>query len=203
MRENNFTKKQKKYLFFKRLMDIILSFFAIIVFSPVFIIIALLIKLTSKGPVFFIQERVGKNKTIFKIIKFRTMKVGVPEIPPSKLTKEEKRLMLTNIGPFLRKTSIDELPQIFNIFVGHMSIIGPRPAAANNEDDITIERDNYVYNPNHIRPGLTGYAQVSGRTHDVQEKAEFDTYYVKNLSFKLDIKIFFLTIKKLFKFEGS
>ncbi|NLN80240.1 MAG: sugar transferase [Erysipelotrichia bacterium] len=203
MGQHSFTKRQKHYLRFKRSMDIILSGFAILFFLPLFIIVAILIKLTSKGPIFFIQERVGKNKKIFKIIKFRTMKVDAPEIPPNKLTKGEQRAMLTSIGYFLRKTSIDELPQIFNIFVGHMSIIGPRPPAAKNENDIILERDKYDPSPNNLRPGLTGHAQVSGRMHEVKQKAELDGFYAKNFSFKLDFKIFFSTVKKIFKFEGS
>jgi len=131
------------------------------------------------------------------------MKVGAPEIPPSNLTKEQQRAMLTGIGTFLRKTSIDELPQIFNIFVGQMSVIGPRPAAARNEDDIVNERDKYFPNPNSLRPGLSGYAQTHGRNHEVKQKAKLDAHYAKNVSLGLDAKIFFLTIRKLFLFEGS
>jgi len=158
---------------------------------------------TSRGPVLFKQKRVGKDKKVFRILKFRTMKVDAPEIPPSNLTKEQQRDMLTNLGAFLRKTSIDELPQIYNIFIGQMSVIGPRPAAATNEDDIIDERDKHFPNPNSLRPGLSGYAQTHGRNHEVQQKAEFDAFYTRNISFALDTKIFFLTIRKLFLFEGS
>jgi O-antigen biosynthesis protein WbqP len=131
------------------------------------------------------------------------MKADAPEIPPSNMTVEQQRAMLTCIGAFLRKTSIDELPQIFNIFVGQMSVIGPRPAAAVNEDDIVLERDKYFPSPNSLRPGLSGHAQTNGRHHEVKQKAELDAYYSKNVSLILDIKIFLLTIRKLFLFEGS
>ncbi|MFA5481626.1 MAG: sugar transferase [Bacilli bacterium] len=203
MDKNCFSKRQKVYLVFKRFLDILFSFLAIIILSPFLVIFGLLVKLTSKGPMLFLQQRMGRNKKVFRILKFRTMRIDAPEIPPSNLTKEEQRAMLTNIGGFLRKTSIDELPQIFNIFIGQMSFIGPRPAAAHNEDDIINERDNYYPTPNCLRPGLSGYAQTHGRNHEVKQKAELDYYYIKHLSFWLDVKIFFLTIRKVFLFEGS
>jgi O-antigen biosynthesis protein WbqP len=131
------------------------------------------------------------------------MKADAPEIPPCNMTKEQQRAMQTKFGAFLRKTSIDELPQIFNIFVGQMSVIGPRPAAAINEDDIVMERDKYFPNPNSLRPGLSGHAQTNGRHHEAKQKAELDAFYAKNISFSLDIKVFLLTIRKLFLFEGS
>lgn len=198
-----FTKKQILYLGFKRFLDLFVTFFAIIILTPFLLLIGILVVFTSKGPVFFRQKRVGRDKKVFRILKFRTMKVDAPEIPPSNLTKEQQRAMLTNIGAFLRKTSIDELPQIYNIFIGQMSLIGPRPAAAKNEDDIINGRDQYLPSPNSLRPGLSGYAQTHGRNHEVQQKAELDAYYAKNVSFVLDVKIFFLTIKKIFLFEGS
>ncbi|MFA5283683.1 MAG: sugar transferase [Bacilli bacterium] len=203
MSNKGFTKKQKIYFLFKRLFDIFTSFLAIVVLTPFLFIIGILVVCTSKGPVFFCQKRIGRDKKVFRILKFRTMKIDAPEIPPSNMTKEQQRAMSTNFGVFLRKTSIDELPQIFNIFVGQMSVIGPRPAAAINEDDIIIERDKYFPNPTSLRPGLSGYAQTNGRHHEVKQKAELDAYYAKNLSFCLDIKVFFLTIRKLFLFEGS
>jgi O-antigen biosynthesis protein WbqP len=203
MANKDFTKKQRVYLVFKRFLDIFSSFIAILVLTPFLFIIGLLVVCTSKGPVFFRQKRIGRDKKVFRILKFRTMKVGAPEIPPSNLTKEQQRAMLTGIGTFLRKTSIDELPQIFNIFVGQMSVIGPRPAAARNEDDIVNERDKYFPNPNSLRPGLSGYAQTHGRNHEVKQKAKLDAHYAKNVSLGLDAKIFFLTIRKLFLFEGS
>lgn len=203
MKWQEFTKKQRHYLIFKRLLDIFVTFFAIIILTPFLLLVGFLIVCTSKGPVFFRQKRVGKDKKEFRILKFRTMKINAPEIPPCNLTKEQQRALLTCFGAFLRKTSIDELPQIFNIFVGQMSLIGPRPAAAKNEDDIINERDKYLPNPNSLRPGLSGYAQTHGRKHEVKQKAEQDAYYTKNISFGLDVKIFFLTIKKIFAFEGS
>ncbi len=203
MNGQEFTKKQRHYLRFKRVLDIFVTFFAIIILTPFLFLIGLLVVCTSKGPVFFRQKRVGKDKKIFRILKFRTMKADAPEIPPSNMTKEQQRAMLTNLGVFLRKTSIDELPQIYNIFVGQMSVIGPRPAAAKNEDDIIDERDKHSPSPNSLRPGLSGYAQTHGRNHEVQQKAELDAYYAKNISFALDVKVFFLTIKKIFLFEGS
>ncbi len=203
MGEQEFSKKQRRYLRFKRFLDIFISFFAIIILTPFLFLIALLVICTSKGPIFFRQKRIGRYKIVFRILKFRTMRIDAPEIPPSNLTKEQQRAMLTNLGAFLRKTSIDELPQIFNIFVGQMSLIGPRPAAAKNEDDIIVARDQYLPNPNSLRPGLSGYAQTHGRNHEVKQKAELDAYYAKNISFTLDVKIFFLTIKKIFFFEGS
>ena len=198
-----FTKKQRFYLVLKRFFDIFSSFFAIVILTPILFLIGILVVCTSKGPVFFRQKRIGRDKKVFRILKFRTMKVGAPEIPPSNMTKEQQRAMSTNFGVFLRKTSIDELPQIFNIFVGQMSVIGPRPAAAINEDDIILERDKYFPNPNSLRPGLSGYAQTNGRNHEVKQKAELDAHYAKNVSFGLDLKIFLLTIRKLFLFEGS
>jgi len=203
MANKDFTKKQRFYLVFKRFLDIFTSFIAILVLTPFLFIIGLLVVCTSKGPVFFRQKRIGKDKKVFRILKFRTMKFDAPEIPPSNMTKEQQRSMLTNFGAFLRKTSIDELPQIFNIFIGQMSVIGPRPAAAINEDDIILERDKYYPNPNSLRPGLSGYAQTHGRNHEAKQKAELDGFYAKNVSFGLDTKIFFLTIRKLFLFEGS
>lgn len=203
MTEKGFTKRQIAYLGFKRFLDIITSFLAIVVLMPFLLIIALLVKCTSKGPIFFVQRRVGRDKKVFRIMKFRTMRVGAPEIPPSDMSEQQQKALLTNIGGFLRKTSIDELPQLFNIFIGQMSLIGPRPAAAINEDSIINERDNRFPSPNSLRPGLSGYAQTHGRNHEVKQKAELDYYYAKNVSFKLDIIIFFLTIRKLFLFEGK
>lgn len=203
MTEKGFTKRQVVYLGVKRFLDIIASFLAIIVLTPFLLIVALLVKCTSKGPIFFMQRRVGRDKKVFRIMKFRTMRVGAPEIPPSDMSEQQQKALLTNIGGFLRKTSIDELPQLFNILVGQMSLIGPRPAAAINEDSIINERDNRFPSPNSLRPGLSGYAQTHGRNHEVKQKAELDYYYAKNVSFKLDLIIFFLTIRKLFLFEGK
>ncbi|MDY0345704.1 MAG: sugar transferase [Bacilli bacterium] len=202
MSEQGFTKRQITYLAFKRFLDIFIAFFAIVILLPFLILVALLILCTSRGPIFFLQRRVGRNNKVFRIIKFRTMRFDAPEIPPSNMTEEQQKALLSNIGGFLRKTSIDELPQFFNIFVGQMSLIGPRPPAAINEDEIINERAKLFPSPNSLRPGLSGYAQTHGRNHEVKQKAELDYYYTKNISFKLDIIIFFLTIRKMFLFEG-
>jgi O-antigen biosynthesis protein WbqP len=202
MKEHGLTKRQVVYLFFKRLLDIIFSFIGIIILIPIFILVSILVKCTSKGPILYLQYRTGKNKKEFRIIKFRTMKKDAPELPAIDLTDSEQKKILTCVGGFLRQTSIDELPQVFNILVGQMSFIGPRPAMIVNHDGVVDERDKYVPSPNALRPGLSGYAQTHGRNHEVKLKAELDYYYAKNLSFKLDVIIFFLTIKKLFLFNG-
>ena len=170
---------------------------------PLLIFVSIIIKLTSRGPVLFIQMRIGKDKKPFKILKFRTMKKGTPEIPSNNLSSEEIKKFSTKVGVILRKTSIDELPQIFNIFIGQMSFVGPRPGALKNEDYLVRERDKYYPSPFSVMPGLTGYAQTHGRRNDTPTKARFDHYYVKNISFLLDFKIIILTIGKLFLFEGS
>lgn len=192
-------KSKKVYTIIKRIIDFILSFLALIILSPIFLILAILIKLDSKGPVLFKQERIGKNKKHFKIYKFRTMKTDTPKDTPTHLLNNPD-IYITKLGKFLRKTSLDELPQIINILKGEMSIIGPRPALWNQEDLIQ-KRDEY--NVNSIRPGLTGLAQVNGRDElPIDKKAEYDGEYVKNMSFILDVKIFFKTIINVFKKEG-
>ena len=187
------------YKFFKRLMDILLSFVGIIVLIPFWIIMALLIKLTSKGPVLFKQNRVGKNKKIFKIWKYRTMRIDTPKDCPTHMLENPDQY-ITKVGKFLRKTSLDELPQIFNIFTGKMSIIGPRPALW-NQDDLIAERDKY--GANNIRPGLTGWAQINGRDElEIPVKAKLDGEYVERMSFLFDCKCFFGTITSVLKHEG-
>jgi len=203
MNRSPFTKRQLAYLFWKRILDGFVALVAIAILLPFLAIIALLVMLTSKGPILFRQKRVGKNKKLFTILKFRTMKHDAPEIPPSGMTREQQRAMTTKFGAFLRKTSIDELPQIFNILIGQMSFIGPRPAAAVNETEITLQRDAYSPSPNALRPGLSGYAQTHGRNHDISLKAKQDAYYAEHISLILDLKIFVLTIAKLFRFEGT
>lgn len=197
------SKHQKAYLFIKRILDVLFSFVSIIMLLPLLIIFSIIIKLTSKGPIFFVQLRIGKDKKPFKIFKFRTMKKEAPEIPSNELSPDEIKKLSTKVGVFFRKTSIDELPQIFNIFIGQMSFIGPRPGALKNEDYLVRERDKYQPSPFSVRPGLTGYAQTHGRRNDSPTKARLDYYYVKNVSFLLDLKILVLTIGKLFLFEGS
>lgn len=187
------------YKIFKALMDFLLSLVGGIILLPLMLIFALIIKLTSKGPVLFKQKRVGKNKKLFKIWKFRTMRIDTPKDCPTHLLANPDQY-ITKIGKFLRKTSLDELPQIYNILFGKMSIIGPRPALW-NQDDLIKERDKY--GANNIKPGLTGYAQIHGRDElEIEEKAKLDGYYVEHLGFKMDSKCFFGTIKAVLKHDG-
>ena len=192
-------KNKKIYFFFKRLIDIILSFIGLIILLPFFIIFSIIIKIESKGPVFFKQKRIGKNKKFFMIYKFRTMRIDTPKDMPTHMLNNAESY-ITKFGGFMRKTSIDELPQIINILQGKMSIIGPRPALW-NQDDLIEEREKY--GANNVRPGLTGLAQISGRDElEIPAKAKIDGEYVQKMSLWLDIKIFFGTIFKVFKSEG-
>ena len=187
------------YKFFKRTLDIVLSFIGMIVLSPFFLLLVLAIKLDSKGPVLFKQKRVGLHKKHFYILKFRTMRMDTPKDTPTHLLENPEQ-WITKVGKFLRKTSLDELPQIWNIFVGDMSIIGPRPALW-NQYDLIEERDRY--GANDVLPGLTGWAQIHGRDElPIAKKAELDGYYVQHLSFGLDVRCFFGTIKSVVKSEG-
>ena len=190
------TIRQKIYLPFKRFFDIFLSFLAIIVFSLLYIALAILVKCDSKGPVFFKQDRIGKNKKHFKILKYRTMRIDTPKDIPTHLLNNPEQY-ITKIGKFLRKTSLDEIPQAFNIFVGHMSIVGPRPALY-NQDDLVAERDKY--HANEIKPGLSGWAQCNGRdTLLIPDKAKLDGEYVSKFNVWLDIKIIFKTVFQAFR----
>ncbi|MCY7024593.1 MULTISPECIES: sugar transferase [Streptococcus] len=187
------------YKFFKRTLDIVLSFLGMLVLSPFFLLLVLAIKLDSKGPVLFKQKRVGLHKKHFYILKFRTMRIDTPKDTPTHLLENPEQ-WITKVGKFLRKTSLDELPQIWNIFVGDMSIIGPRPALW-NQYDLIEERDRY--GANDVLPGLTGWAQIHGRDElPISKKAELDGYYVQHLSFGLDVRCFFGTIKSVAKSEG-
>ena len=187
------------YKFFKRTLDIVLSFLGMLVLSPFFLLLVLAIKLDSKGPVLFKQKRVGLHKKHFYILKFRTMRIDTPKDTPTHLLENPEQ-WITKVGKFLRKTSLDELPQIWNIFVGDMSIIGPRPALW-NQYDLIAERDRY--GANDVLPGLTGWAQIHGRDElPIAKKAELDGYYVQHLSFGLDVRCFFGTIKSVAKSEG-
>ena len=187
------------YKFFKRTLDIVLSFLGMFVLSPFFLFLVLAIKLDSKGPVLFKQKRVGLHKKHFYILKFRTMRIDTPKDTPTHLLENPEQ-WITKVGKFLRKTSLDELPQIWNIFVGDMSIIGPRPALW-NQYDLIEERDRY--GANDVLPGLTGWAQIHGRDElPIAKKAELDGYYVQHLSFGLDVRCFFGTIKSVAKSEG-
>ncbi|HAL87795.1 MAG TPA: lipid carrier--UDP-N-acetylgalactosaminyltransferase [Clostridiales bacterium] len=183
----------------KRLIDLLLSACAIVVLSPVYLLICIAIVADDPGPVFFRQKRVGIHKTHFWILKFRTMKVSTPKDVPTHLLENPEQY-ITRVGKFLRKTSLDELPQIFQIFTGKMAIIGPRPALW-NQFDLIAERDKY--GANDVRPGLTGWAQINGRDElPIDVKARFDGEYVKNLSFAFDCKCFFGTIGSVLKSEG-
>lgn len=192
-------RNKRLYFIIKRLLDVLLALIALIILFIPGLIIIICIKLDSKGPVFFKQKRVGKNKSYFTIYKFRTMSVETPkEVPTDMLENADS--YITNIGKWLRKTSIDELPQIINILKGDMSVIGPRPALWNQENLIS-ERDKY--NVNDIRPGLTGLAQINGRDElEDSIKAELDGKYRKHCSITLDAKIFFKTILKVIKQEN-
>ena len=187
------------YKFFKRTLDIVLSFLGMLVLSPFFLLLVLAIKLDSKGSVLFKEKRVGLHKKHFYILKFRTMRMDTPKDTPTHLLENPEQ-WITKVGKFLRKTSLDELPQIWNIFVGDMSIIGPRPALW-NQYDLIEERDRY--GANDVLPGLTGWAQIHGRDElPIAKKAELDGYYVQHLSFGLDVRCFFGTIKSVAKSEG-
>ena len=183
----------------KPIIDFLLSFFGIVFLALPMIIIAIAIKIDSKGPVFFKQKRVGKNKKLFNILKFRTMRIDTPHDAPTHQLQDPTK-WITKVGGFLRKTSLDELPQIFNIFIGQMSIIGPRPALW-NQDDLIAERDKYKAND--VKPGLTGWAQINGRDElEIPVKAKFDGEYVEKMSFAFDCKCFFGTIKSVLGHEG-
>ena len=182
----------------KRGIDFVLSLCGIVVLLPVLLVLALLVK-TSRGPVLFKQKRVGKDKTFFEIYKFRSMYADTPRDVPTHLLDNPDRL-ITPVGRFLRRTSLDELPQLFNILKGQMSIVGPRPALW-NQDDLIAERDKYGANA--CVPGLTGYAQIHGRDElPIPEKARLDGYYAKNMGFGLDVKIFFGTIFSVLRSDG-
>ena len=184
--------------FFKRFIDIVLSFIGGVVLIPVFLILAIAIYIDDPGPVFFKQKRVGKNKNIFWLHKFRSMKVKTPDLPTHLLTNPEQ--YITRVGKILRKTSLDELPQVYDILFGKMSIIGPRPALW-NQDDLIAERDKY--GANDIRPGLTGWAQINGRDElPIDVKAKLDGEYIEKLSFWFDVKCFFGTIISVLKSDG-
>lgn len=185
--------------FFKRIIDLVLSFFGIIVLLLPMAVIAAVIKAGSPGPVLFKQKRVGIHKTHFDLLKFRTMRTDTPHDIPTHMLAEPEQY-ITGIGRFLRKTSLDELPQIFNILVGQMSIIGPRPALW-NQYDLIAERDKY--SANDVLPGLTGWAQINGRDElEIPVKAALDGEYVEKMSFLFDVKCFFGTFASVLKSDG-
>ena len=183
----------------KRLMDMVISIIGLFVLSPIFVILILAIKLDSKGPVLFKQKRFGIHKSYFDILKFRTMKVDTPKDTPTHLLENPDQ-WITKVGKFLRKTSLDELPQIINILKGDMSIIGPRPALWNQED-LIAERDKY--GANDVPVGLTGWAQINGRDElEIDVKAKLDGEYAKKIGLWMDVKCFFGTFVSVLKSDG-
>lgn len=188
-----------EYRKLKRVLDILLSVLGLIVLSPVFLLLIIAIKLDSKGPILFKQKRVGLHKKHFYILKFRTMRVDTPKDTPTHLLLNPDQ-WITRVGKFLRKTSLDELPQILNIIKGDMSIIGPRPALW-NQYDLIAERDKY--HANDIYPGLTGWAQINGRDElPIEKKAFLDGEYVRRMSFFFDVKCFIETLISVVKNDG-
>ena len=185
--------------FVKRVLDLVISFFGILVLALPMLILVIAIKLDSPGPVLFKQKRVGICKSHFHILKFRTMRIDTPRDMPTHMLENPEQ-WITKVGKFLRKTSLDELPQIFNIFVGQMSIIGPRPALW-NQFDLIEEREKY--GANDVRPGLTGWAQINGRDElEIPVKAKLDGEYIERLSFRFDCKCFFGTIASVLRSDG-
>lgn len=187
------------YFYIKLILDRLFASIAVLILSPILLLLAALIKLDSKGPVFFKQKRIGINKKEFQIYKFRTMRVDAPNNTPTHLLQNPEQY-ITKLGSFLRKSSLDELPQLINIFNGEMSIVGPRPALW-NQYDLIAERDKYGANA--IHPGLTGWAQVNGRDElDIDVKAKFDGEYVNKMSIFFDIKIIWKTVLSIFNGKG-
>lgn len=193
------TQQQKVYLKIKRGLDIVLGGLAVIVLSPIMGGLAVAVKLDSPGPILFKQKRIGKEKKIFEIWKFRTMRIDTPrDIPTHMLDNPE--CYITRTGRLMRKLSLDELPQLIQCVMGRMSLIGPRPALW-NQDDLVNERDKY--GANNITPGITGWAQINGRDElEISEKARLDGEYVKNLGFVMDIKCFLGTIGSVLCSDG-
>lgn len=191
--------KKSGYIEWKRTLDIFLSLMGLIFLSPFLLVLMFAIKLDSKGPVFFRQKRVGIHKKHFYILKFRTMRIDTPKDIPTHLLIEPEQY-ITRVGRFLRKTSLDELPQIVNILKGDMSIIGPRPALW-NQFDLIAERDRY--GANDVMPGLTGWAQINGRDElEIPEKAKLDGEYVERMSLLFDLRCFAGTISSVLRHDG-
>jgi O-antigen biosynthesis protein WbqP len=197
------TKGQKIYSFFKRIIDVFGSTLGILLLSPILLVCAFLTKVTSRGPVFFRQTRLGKDEIPFTLYKFRSMRADAKQVAPSDISADEQQKMETGWGSFMRKTSLDELPQLFNIFAGNMSFIGPRPSqTADIEGELVEARRSYIPSPYVVKPGLSGLAQINlKRDHDISKKAHLDSVYVQKLSFWLDVKLFVLSILVLFGFN--
>lgn len=177
----------------KRIFDITVSLVSLLVFAPVFLICAIAVKLTSKGPVLHVSNRIGANNGHFNMLKFRTMRTDTPQMATHMMT--DPKAFLTPIGEFLRKSSLDELPQLINVLKGEMSIVGPRPALFNQEDQLALRSESGVHV---LTPGITGWAQINGRDDIlITRKVELDTWYLENQSFWLDMKIIFKTTQKV------
>ncbi len=182
----------------KRLFDLVLTLFVIFVLALPFLVIVILVRLTSSGPVLYWSKRVGRNNVIFEMPKFRTMRIGTPAVATHLLSDSEK--YLTPVGSFLRKSSLDELPQLWSIFVGDMSFIGPRPALFNQDDLIALRRQ---YGVDRLTPGLTGWAQVNGRDElSIPIKVQYDSEYLYKQSFWFDMRILGLTFLKVVRRDG-
>ena len=182
----------------KLLFDLVISILALAVFSPVFLLCALAVRLTSKGPIFYVSDRIGANNTHFDMLKFRTMLIDTPQVATHLLS--DPKAFLTPVGNFLRKSSLDELPQLINVIKGEMSIVGPRPALFNQDDLISLRTKSGAYV---LVPGITGWAQINGRDDiPIARKVELDTWYLHNRSFWLDIKIIFMTVVNVFRGSG-
>ncbi len=192
--------EKKVYFLAKRMLDVIVSLCGLIILSPFLAVVALIIKLDSPGPAIFTQKRIGKDNQIFIIHKFRTMKIGTPDIAKTDLLNKGVDPYMTRIGIFLRKSLIDEIPQLINVLKGDMSLVGPRPALYNQYDLIRMRTEKGVHK---VKPGMTGWAIMKGGEDlSLEEKVEADVYYVKNMSFKLDLKILLMTFGVLFKKKG-
>ena len=190
--------EREEFLIMKRSFDFIMSFLLLVVFSVPMLLIAFLVKLTSKGPILYWSDRVGKNNAIFKMPKFRTMKINTPAVATHLMEKPDQ--YLTSIGKFLRKLSLDELPQLFSILKGYMSFVGPRPALFNQDDLVEFRTQKGVHV---LSPGLTGWAQINGRDAlPIPVKVEYDEYYMMNQSLFFDLKIIPLTVLKVVRREG-
>ena len=197
--KHELTAKQKRYTKVKRCLDFCMSLGACVVLSPVLLILCIAIKLDSRGSVLFKQKRVGIHKTYFPIYKFRTMRTDTPKDMPTHMLSNPEQY-ITKMGRFLRKSSLDELPQLFNILKGDMSFVGPRPALW-NQDDLVAERDKY--GANDVLPGLTGWAQINGRDElEIPVKAKLDGEYVKRMSLGFDIRCFLGTFSSVLKADG-
>ncbi len=187
------------YRKFKRIMDVLVTSISLIVLAPLFIVLAIVIKLSSKGPVLFLQRRIGRDNNEFRILKFRTMRVDAPQNMPTHLLKNPE-MHITRIGGLLRKTSLDELPQLWNVFVGDMSLVGPRPALWNQYD--LIEKRTFL-GVHKILPGITGWAQINGRDElSIEEKSNYDNEYMHKMSLFMDITCLIKTITTVFCKNG-